>query len=66
MGKKKLSYRKKIIKQLYFGNMLSCADLSDKINKSLPLTTKMLSELIKEGYVVETGYAPSWICTTNM
>ena len=59
MGKKKLSYRKKIIKQLYFGNMLSCADLSDKINKSLPLTTKMLSELIKEGYVVETGYAVS-------
>jgi len=39
--------------------MLSCADLSDKINKSLPLTTKMLSELIKEGYVVETGYAVS-------
>lgn len=52
-------YRKKIIKQLYFSQMLSCAQLSRNIHKSLPLTTKMLNEQIKEGFVVETGYATS-------
>jgi predicted NBD/HSP70 family sugar kinase len=39
--------------------MLSCADLSDKINKSLPVTTKMLGKLIEEGWVTETGFAAS-------
>ncbi|WP_423148574.1 ROK family protein [Rubrolithibacter danxiaensis] len=58
MGKSD-GYRRKIIKELYFGNTLSCAELSNCINKSLPLTTKILNEQIKEGYVVETGYAPS-------
>lgn len=59
MTEKNQLYRKKIIKHLYFSNMLSCADLSDKINKSLPVTTKMLGKLIEEGWVTETGYAAS-------
>lgn len=59
MGEKTQSFRKRIIKLLYFENMLSCADLSIKINKSLPLTTKMLTELIKEGSVIENGFAAS-------
>jgi predicted NBD/HSP70 family sugar kinase len=56
---KNLLYKRRIIKHLYFGNMLSCADLSDKINKSIPLTTKMLGKLMEEGMVTETGYAAS-------
>jgi predicted NBD/HSP70 family sugar kinase len=59
MTEKNQLYKKKIIKHLYFSNMLSCADLSDKINKSLPVTTKMLQKLIEEGWVVETGFAAS-------
>ncbi|MGC4036585.1 MAG: ROK family protein [Chitinophagaceae bacterium] len=59
MRNKKLAYRKEIIKQLYFQKSLSCADISYKIGKSLPLTTKMLAELIEDGYVLETGYANS-------
>jgi len=59
MTEKNQLYRKKIIKHLYFSNMLSCADLSDKINKSLPVTTKMLVKLIEEGWVTETGFAAS-------
>ena len=39
--------------------MLSCAQLSRNIRKSLPLTTKILNEQIKEGFVMETGYAAS-------
>jgi predicted NBD/HSP70 family sugar kinase len=56
---KNLLYKRRIIKHLYFGNMLSCADLSDKINKSIPLTTKILGKLMEEGMVTETGYAAS-------
>jgi len=52
-------YKKKIVKHLYFSNTLSCADLSDKIKKSLPVTTKMLGKLIEEGWVTETGFAAS-------
>ena len=59
MGNKKNTYRKEIIRQLYFRKSLSCADVSYKIGKSLPLTTKMLTELIDEDYVLETGYANS-------
>lgn len=59
MGNKRLTYRKEIIRQLYFHKSLSCADVSYKIGKSLPLTTKMLTELIDEDYVIETGYANS-------
>lgn len=59
MEEKTLMYRSAIIRQLYFANALSCADLSDKINKSLPLTAKILAEMIEEGAVMETGYAAS-------
>ena len=59
MGNKKFTYRKEIIKQLYFHKSLSCADISYKIRKSLPLTTRMLTELIDEDFVLETGYATS-------
>lgn len=52
-------YRKKIIKQLYFEQALSCAALSKHLNKSLPLTAKILAEHIEQGLIVEKGYAPS-------
>ena len=52
-------YKKRIIKQLYFGHMLSCAEISAAIDKSLPLTTRLLNELIEEGLVTETGHAVS-------
>lgn len=56
---KKLFYQGLIFKEFYFSGTLSCADLSERIGKSLPFTTKILNELIKEGYVTESGYAPS-------
>lgn len=59
MQEKKLGYRKNILRNLYFAGSLSCAELSGQINKSLPLTTKILSDLMIEGYVVEKGHAPS-------
>jgi predicted NBD/HSP70 family sugar kinase len=59
MSLKTNQYKKKIISELYFNGDLSCSDLSVKTDKSIPLTTKILNELIEEGYVIETGYANS-------
>ena len=56
---KQTAYKRNIIKQLYFSGALSCADLSLLTDKSLPLTTKILNELIEDGSVKETGYASS-------
>lgn len=56
---KQTAYKKNIIKHLYFAGPLSCADLSLLTDKSLPLTTKILNELIEDGSVKETGYATS-------
>lgn len=52
-------YRKKILKELYFTANLSCADLYLRVNKSFPVVSKIINELIDEGAVVETGYAIS-------
>jgi len=48
-----------IVKQLYFDTALSCAELSELFDKSIPSITKAVNELIAEGFVVEHGYAPS-------
>ncbi len=59
MPGKNSHYRKKIIREFYFQNMLSCSDISERIEKSVPLTTRMLNELVSEGFIVEAGLAPS-------
>lgn len=59
MTAKRDKYRNIIVRQLYLTPTISCAELSRLMNKSLPLTTKLLNELIAEGIVVETGFAPS-------
>jgi len=56
--KKRLS-KNKILKELYFEDSLSCADLSFKIGKSFPVTQKLLEDLVAENKVTETGYAAS-------
>lgn len=58
MPKNKI-YKSQIIRQLFFSANLSCLDLSNRIDKSLPFVNRLLSELIEEGVVMETGYAPS-------
>ena len=56
---KQTAYKRAVAKHLYFNKELSCAELSDLTEKSLPLTTRILNELMTEGIVVETGYANS-------
>jgi predicted NBD/HSP70 family sugar kinase len=59
MAGKSITYKKQILKQLYFNDTMSSTDLSARIDLSVPVTTKMINELIGEGYILETGYAPS-------
>lgn len=56
---KQTKYKRNIQKHLYFAGELSCADLSELINKSVPLTSRVLNEMMEEGVVVEIGYALS-------
>ena len=56
---KQTKYKRSIQKHLYFAGELSCADLSELIDKSVPLTSRVLNEMIEEGTVVELGYALS-------
>lgn len=56
---KQTAYKRNIIKHLYFAGSLSCAELSVLTEKSLPLTTRILTELIADGSVKEVGFASS-------
>lgn len=59
MADKKRLIKNKILKELYFAENLSCADLCVKVHKSFPVTAKLIEELAAEDLVMETGYAPS-------
>ncbi|MEP7231404.1 MAG: ROK family protein [Ginsengibacter sp.] len=56
---KKDFYKKRILKELYFTPSISCAELYTRVNKSFPVVTKLLGDLIKSEIVIETGYATS-------
>ena len=56
---KKNVNRKRILKELYFSKTLTCAELCQRLNKSFPLITKLLAELLQEGVILEMGYATS-------
>ena len=59
MTPKKELFRNKILKELYFEDNLSCADLCVKIDKSFPITASLIEDLIADNLVMENGYAPS-------
>lgn len=57
-GKKEL-FKNKILKELYFEDNLSCADLCQKIEKSFPVTANLLEQLVAANLVVDMGLAAS-------
>jgi len=59
MTEKKKLFRNKILKELYFKDNLSCVELSIRIDKSFPVTAKLIEELIAANKVIETGHAAS-------
>lgn len=56
---KNTELRNEVLKHLYFEQEMSHAALSSLMNKSLPVVSKAVNDLISEGLVVEQGYAPS-------
>jgi ROK family len=52
-------YKHSILRELYFSRMASCADLSAKTQKSLPLIQRVINEMMDDGIVEESGLAPS-------
>ena len=52
-------YKCEIIKNLFFSRRLTSADLSERMDKSIPLINKMIQGLQEEGYVQETGLGDS-------
>jgi hypothetical protein len=59
MSDKKNLFRNKILKELYFEGLLSCVSLSEKINKSFPVTSQLIEDLIAKNLVIESGFAQS-------
>lgn len=48
-----------IIRELYYNKTMSCADVSLRIAKSIPLVTKAINHLINKGFVEGKGLAVS-------
>jgi predicted NBD/HSP70 family sugar kinase len=48
-----------VLKNIYFEQSLSCADLSEILGRSVPIVAKLIAELQEAGYIIENGYAPS-------
>jgi predicted NBD/HSP70 family sugar kinase len=48
-----------ILNKLYFEKSLSSVELSNLSGKSIPHVTKVLLELVEEGFIAEGGLAPS-------
>lgn len=59
MFDKRHLFKKQLIKNLYFGGVLSSADLSTLTEKNLQITSKAINELVEEGAVIAAGYANS-------
>jgi predicted NBD/HSP70 family sugar kinase len=52
-------YKRQIVRQLYFADTLSNAELSTRTRTSLPLSTKILNELLEKNVIIAAGHAPS-------
>jgi predicted NBD/HSP70 family sugar kinase len=59
MREKKAQKIKEIFRHLYYSAPVSCADLSLKLGKSQPHTMTQLNEMLRSGFIMETGQAPS-------
>ncbi|AEE49329.1 ROK family protein [Haliscomenobacter hydrossis] len=59
MSLKKDRTKLEIIKELYISRSLSCSDLCERRDKSLPLITKLVNELLEDEVIVESGFAAS-------
>lgn len=48
-----------LLKYLYFHGSQSCSELSRRTKRSIPIVSKLLNELMEEGFIITNGYAAS-------
>ena len=53
------SIKSKIVKELYYNKVLSCAEISQKIKKSIPIVTKIINDMVTENLLIAKGVAES-------
>ncbi len=53
------SLKTSILKVLYFLQFQSIAEISERVGKSIPVTTRAINELVEEGLIIENGLAAS-------
>lgn len=52
-------YKTLALREFYFSGKLSSTDLSERMGKSIPHVMKVIDDLIVDGSIAESGYAPS-------
>lgn len=52
-------YKTLALREFYFSGKLSSTDLSERMGKSIPHVMKIIDDLIADGSIMESGYAPS-------
>lgn len=52
-------YKSLALREFYFSGKLSSTDLSARMGKSIPHVMKVIDDLIVDGSIAESGYAPS-------
>lgn len=52
---KQRSLENSVLRELYFGGSLSCSELSDRLNRSIPSVTKAVNKLVQETIVKNGG-----------
>jgi predicted NBD/HSP70 family sugar kinase len=57
--KKYHQLKREVFRDLYLNKVLTLTELSKLTHKSLPIVTTIVNDLIDEGYVLESGQAPS-------
>lgn len=57
--KKYHQLRTDVIKHLYYSKRLTLTELSNLTQKSLPVITNVVNDLVEDGYILEHGLAPS-------
>ncbi|MCC7401558.1 MAG: ROK family transcriptional regulator [Chitinophagaceae bacterium] len=56
---KSSKHRRAILKELFFNGELSVGEIASVVQKSQPMIGKTLAGLIKDGWIIESGYATS-------
>lgn len=52
---KQRSFENSVLRELYFGGALTCSELSNRLNKSIPSVTKAINSLVHDGIAKNQG-----------